>query len=80
MDVKKKLIMNFQPNANLDGKSEVYINARFDAVCEQLPAEKVIAAPSRADGVRHVQADAADARSRMINRLKNGYKTLNVKG
>jgi len=80
LDVKKKLILSFQPNAHLDGKSETYINARFDSVLETLPAEKVIAAPSRHDSVRRDNADSASARAAMIQKQQNAWKQTNLRG
>lgn len=77
IEIKKRLIMNLQPNARLDGKSETYINARFDAAVEELPAAKVIANPSRfvADGDEDKNnADATAARKAMIKRQTNAYK------
>jgi len=76
LDIKKVLIKTIQKNANLDGKSEVYINARFDSVLEEMPREKVIAIPSRYDGHQSKEnLDSRDARSNMINRQKNAYKS-----
>ena len=75
MDIKKKFILNFQKNAVLDGKSETYINARFDSVLENLPREQVIATPSRFDGdIEKDNANANASRIAMIQRQKNAYK------
>ncbi len=77
MDIKKRLILNIQPQAQLEGKNETYINARFDHVCEGLPGAKVIALPSN---VKHdndpekENADADVARKNMIRRQKVAYK------
>ncbi len=75
IDIKKKLIMSVQRNAQLEGKSDVYINARFDAVMEELPSEKVIAVPARFDhqNVRE-EINSSDHRFKMIERQKNAYK------
>lgn len=70
MEIKKSIIKACQKNANLDGKSEVYINARFDSVLEDLPREKVIAKASKYNEVQHDQADAQSARHAMIARQK----------
>lgn len=77
LDIKKKMILNFQKSAQLDGKSETYINARFDAVLETLPREQqVIASPSRYDSnPEKDNADSNTARLSMIHRQKNAYKT-----
>lgn len=80
IDVKKKLILNFQPNAHLDGKSETYINARFDSVLESLPVEKVLAAPSRHDNARSDAIDSSQARANMIQKQKDAWKPTNTRG
>ena len=77
LDLKKSLIKAIQPHANLAEKSEVYINARFDAVCEDLPGVQVIAMPN---GIKNDEdaekdgADAQEARKAMIKRQKLAYK------
>ena len=77
LDIKKCLIKTLQPHAQLDGKSETYINARFDSVLEDLPAAKVVATPSyiksdEDDDKENANAD--EARKAMIRRQKNAYK------
>ena len=37
-DIKKAVVMKQFPSANLDGKDEAYINARFDCACELFAA------------------------------------------
>ena len=80
LEIKKRLIMNAQPNAQLEGKSEVYVNARFDSVMEDLPGAKVIAAPSSYHADRDPEAEekdranANDSRKAMIRRQKVAYK------
>jgi len=73
LDLKKAVITKVFPNAKLDGRDEVYIQARFDAVAEDL------ASVSHADSnVRFIaggsdlpvgdpKLDAAAARQRMID-------------
>jgi len=39
VSVKKAAIAKKRPNVNLDGKDEAYVNARFDAIIEDLGAE-----------------------------------------
>jgi hypothetical protein len=39
LDLKKAVIKTQSKDANLDGKSEIYIDARFDAIAESLPAK-----------------------------------------
>ena len=80
MDVKKKLILNAQPNAQLEGKSDTYIHARFDSVVEDLPGAKVVAMPSSYKADRDPEAEekdranAFDSRKAMIRRQKVAYK------
>lgn len=69
IDIKKRLILNFQKTAVLDGRSDIYINARFDSILEQLPREKVIAMPSRYDSNADKEnIDANQSRMKMIAR------------
>lgn len=79
LEVKKKIILNFQPKAQLDEKSETYINARFDSVLEAIPQESVLAAPARNDG-RKDYMSADEARQAMIKRQKEGSKQTNLRG
>jgi hypothetical protein len=77
LDLKKSLIQTMQPNANLNGKSEIYINARFDSVVEDMPKSKVIANPSSYNSDSQDEkegANANQARLNMIKRQKNAYK------
>jgi uncharacterized protein len=77
LELKKCLIMNLQPHAKLQGKSEAYINARFDAAIEDTPHAKVIAMPSnyKADGDDEKDnANADESRKNMIKRMKTAYK------
>ena len=62
IEIKKKIILNIQKNAKLEGKSNAYINARFDSIIEDLPKEKVIANPSRYDSQHEKSyADASES-------------------
>lgn len=79
LEIKKAIVQTLQPKSQLQGKSEVYINARFDAVCEDLPAEKakVIAVPHMFKGDENPEKDtanAAHARKQMIARQKEAWK------
>ena len=74
-DIKKAVIIASFPNANFDGKDDVYIQARYDAtveiLCEKTDAQ-TRAATSDLPPENH--ADADDARKRMIERMKNHGK------
>jgi hypothetical protein len=77
LEIKKEVIRARQKNANLDGKTAVYIQARFDALLEDMtPApSQVIATPVEyRTKFDHQPADSAMARQAMIDKMKNGYK------
>lgn len=68
MEIKKAIIKSKSKNVSLDGKSDVYIQARYDSIVEDLPQHSQVKAnpaykvkPSRGDGV-----DSSDSRDRMI--------------
>ena len=72
MDIKKAVITSAFPNANFDGKDDVYIQARYDATVEML--EERNDAKNRqvtSDLPPEAHADENDARNRMIERMKN---------
>lgn len=76
IELKKRLILNMQPNAQLQGKSATYINARFDAAIEDQPAAKVIAFPSSVKTDEDDEKNGADqfaARKAMIKRQKSAW-------
>jgi hypothetical protein len=78
LEIKKEVIKARQKNANLDGKTAVYIQARFDALLEDMePApSQVIATPVEyRTKLDHQQpADSSKARQAMIDKMKNGFK------
>lgn len=78
LEIKKEVIKSRQQNANLDGKNDLYIQARFDSLLDDMPAVKaqVIAKPVEYSKTKtdQKQVDATDARKAMIDRHKNGYK------
>lgn len=74
-DIKKAVITKIFPSANLDGKDDVYIQARYDATIETLAEradEKTKQFTSDLPPAEH--ADESDARERMIQRMKNHGK------
>jgi len=76
LEIKKRLILNMQPNAQLQGKSVAYINARFDAAIEDQPAAKVIANPSSVkmdEDDEKSNADQFASRKAMIKRQKTAW-------
>lgn len=77
LEIKKEVIRARQKNANLDGKTAVYIQARFDALLEDMtPApSQVIATPVEyRNKLDHQPADSSMARQAMIDKMKNGFK------
>lgn len=82
IELKKELIIALKPTADLRGKSDAYINHRFDGVIEDIPAAKVIAAPAKyhadSDPDRDLKdkANANESRKNMIRRQKVAYKPV----
>lgn len=76
LEIKKMIIRAKSPNAKLDGKSDVYICARYDAIVEGMPKNQVIARGVKSKQNNQDKADvsAKDARNRMIDGMKNSYK------
>ena len=75
MDIKKAVITSQFPKANLDGKDDVYIQARFDATLEIISSKNDASARQFANETPPVEhADESDARKRMIERMKNHGK------
>lgn len=77
LEIKKEVIRARQKNANLDGKTAVYIQARFDALLEDMThaPSQVIATPVEyRTKLDHQSADASAARQAMIDKMKNGFK------
>lgn len=79
VDLKKAIIMKVFPKANLDGKDEVYIQARYDGAIENLSDEAD--AKSRQALAGDIPNSGAtkndssdDAREKMIARMKNHGK------
>lgn len=81
MEIKKAVITKKFPKAELDGKSDAYITARFDGIVDELPtaSDANLAAQRQAMNPRH-RADAADgdpvakARQQMIEKQTAAYK------
>jgi hypothetical protein len=77
LEVKKEIIKARQKNANLDGKSAVYIQARFDALIEDMTPvhSQVIAKPVEFKSKLDQQPIDSDvARQVMIDKMKNSYQ------
>jgi uncharacterized protein len=79
LDIKKSVVKARCPNANLDKASDIYVQARYDALIEELPVQKettnkIIQKLGNTDSVNY---SADDARLKMIESHKNGYKKNN---
>jgi hypothetical protein len=82
LEIKTAVIKKTAPTANLDGKEEAYISARYEHAIESLPeTERTDADTSRAavhdaaTGPKPgANTDANDARIRMIKRQEEAYK------
>lgn len=83
-EIKKKVILAKSPEANLDGKDDAYIEARFDMACELIEAEKPFS-KQRADmedpkpGADETK-DVKQAQDSAMDAMKNMHKINNKKG
>ena len=59
-EIKVKVIKKLRPNTNLDGKSDDYIQARFDMVMEDYKEESTDTSDRTKLGKRHVSEDSDD--------------------
>jgi hypothetical protein len=84
--IRKAVIKHFSPNADLQGKSADYIEARFDSLCEKMEDEGVseyrremgrgmlgISGDERMDAQQEV--DPTAARIKMIKQDREAYKS-----
>ena len=70
-DIKKAVILKKFPSANLDGKDDAYVNARFDCACDLIDQDGE--AHSRQDAAEHVAATPSlkTAQERLEEAKKN---------
>ena len=54
LDIKKAVILKKFPSANLDGKDDAYVNARFDCACDLISQDGET--QSRQDAAEHIAA------------------------
>lgn len=79
--IRKAVILAKQPNAKLDEQSDVYVQARFDAIVEALPArdskiaEQRLAATPRVDGAEAMPKTQDEARRLLMERNRNAWNT-----
>lgn len=86
LDIKKAVILAREPKANLDGKSEAYLDARFDSATENLDEDVRVQAlaDSREKVAPRIDSRGAHegqdaARERMKQNLLNGNKVVAAK-
>jgi hypothetical protein len=75
--LKKAVILADSPETKLDGKSDEYINARFDVAAESISASDATAKKigENLNSRKPVEvADADDARQKMIKRQQSAWK------
>lgn len=77
--IKREVVKAKSPNIALDDKDDVYVDARYDAVVEQLDQERanrqraVVDGADRANDARR-NGDPKSARDRMIQQMKGRYR------
>jgi hypothetical protein len=80
-DVKKKIILKYCPDAKLDGKEEIYINARFDSTIElnkKSEEDDNTSEHNKAhgDSSKTNQGNIVEtARKKYLDSIQNAYKT-----
>lgn len=76
LDIKKAVVLKQFPNAQLDGKDETYINARFDCACETIDQDAEN--KSRHDAAEHGAPGAPSAVS-ANEKLAEAKKNYNAR-
>jgi hypothetical protein len=80
LELKKAIIVKHSPNAKLDGKDDVYINARFDAIVENLEFDPTAAAKNTAKAKERYDGNNVDkiekARQDSEDRIKKAYMNI----
>lgn len=74
IEIKKKIILNRNSNANLDGKSDTYISARFDTIMEDVASNPIVPKSKNAN-FDSQNLKPEDARQLMIQKLKNFHNS-----
>jgi hypothetical protein len=79
MEIKKEVIKKHSPKADLEGKTEAYLNARFDAIVEEEASiderRTQLTITNPGDKRDSKEFDAAAARERAIQESKDAWKT-----
>lgn len=71
IQIKKRIIQAVHKKANLDGKPETYVNARFDVLLEDMKEKVIIGKTETIKGDASV-SPAEEARKNMISRFGGG--------
>ena len=75
MDIKKEIIKSQFPKANLDGKDDTYLQARYDSALEMMAEKNDLTNRQFTSDIPPEQhVDENDAREKMIQRMKNHGK------
>lgn len=82
LEIKTAVIKKTAPSANLDGKDEVYISARYEHAVDSLPEQKRNDADDSRAAVHNAATglkpgavtDSATARAKMMERQENAWK------
>jgi hypothetical protein len=85
MDIKKAVIMAVSPTARLDGKDDVYIQARFDAALDGLVARedgksREVIGGTLPQAPAESRNDSAAAYRKMVDRMKAQSRGEKVEG
>ena len=79
-DVKKAIIIAKSPEAKLDGKSDVYIDARIDSILEDLKFDPNAINSQRQASATHTDGSSTDVVEKAKNdaetRIKDSWKTF----
>jgi uncharacterized protein len=83
-EIKKAVVLKVNPEAKLDGRDPVYVDARYDAAIESSKDEPTSSFVSFAKkvgaAVQEDKVDADDAKARFLKRSQDAWKTDAVNG
>lgn len=76
LEIKKNIIQECRKTVNLDGKSQVYIEAMFDTILDDKSNKSVNTknVSYNADSFGEIDVNPAEARNRMIEKMKNAHR------
>lgn len=73
LEIKKIIINECRKSVNLDGKSEVYIDAMFDTILDDHSNQKVNVSNVKYNADESSQISPADAQKKMVERQKKAH-------